>query len=148
MRPLLLCLLLVPALLHAQSRGGEVGGVYVAGDGFTLEQAAEDALRERGTGRQAVAVIGPEVARLVAVKATPRTLDLAQKLQAAGIPVYACERDVRALGVFRADLVGGVRVERGWTRLEASEAAGERLAAKDGTPEGQLRRLRRLCAEG
>ena len=146
MRAFLLLCLLAPALLHAQGHTGETGGFYIAGDAFTLEQAAADALRERDSGLQAVIVIGAELGRLVRSRATPQVTAVAQRLQTAGIPIYACERDVRARQLSPTDLIGSVRVERGWTQVDASVGAGLPESPESGTP--VERRLRRLCAEG
>jgi hypothetical protein len=135
---------------HAQVRG-ELGGVYVAGEGFDFEQAAADALRDRvatpSAERLILLVLGRDLPKVTRQRATPETPGMITKLAAANVAVFVCERDVRAQRVGPSELLAGVRIERGWTRAEAAANVGERQAAKDGTPELRLRRVRRLCAE-
>lgn len=149
MKPLLLMLcLLAPSLLHAQVKG-ESGGVYVAGDGFDFEQAAADALRDRtaAAGRLFVVVLERDLFKLTKQRAVPETLSLMQSLASANVAVYVCEQDMRAQRLVHGDLLDRVRVERGWTKAEAQADVGDRKAPTDGTPEGQLRRIRRACDE-
>jgi hypothetical protein len=145
---LLLCLL-APGALLAQLKG-EAGGVYIAGEAFSFEQAAAEALRDRAASPvdpAAVLVLGGQMRRLTLKGTTPEQRSLAEKLQAAGAAVYVCERDLRAARLSPGELLPGVRIERGWTRAEAQAQVGSRKEPEKRTPEGLLRRIRRLCAE-
>ncbi|OGA28448.1 MAG: hypothetical protein A3I01_01245 [Betaproteobacteria bacterium RIFCSPLOWO2_02_FULL_65_24] len=145
---MMLCLF-APGALLAQVKG-ETGGVYVAGEGFSFEQAAADALRERASSPAdplAVLVLGGEVRRVTLKGTTPELRSLADKLQAAGATLYVCERDIRAARLNPAEFLPGVRIERGWTRAEAQANVGSRKEADSRAPEAMLRRIRRLCAE-
>jgi intracellular sulfur oxidation DsrE/DsrF family protein len=151
MRRLLLALLclLAPTLLHAQVKG-ETGGVYIADDAISFEQAAAEALRDRASsppGPLAVLVSGSQLRRVTLTAASAESRGLADKLQAAGATVYVCERDVRAARLSPSDLLHGVRMERGWTKAEAQADVGPRMADDRSTPEATLRRIRRICAE-
>lgn len=144
----MLCLLLSGPVL-AQVKG-ELGGVYVAGDAFSLEQVAADALRERASSPVdplAVLVLRSELRRLTRSGSTQESQTLVDRLQSARVAVFVCDRDARSAGLEAGAFLPGVRVERGWTREEAAADVGSRKADKSRTPELQLRRIRRLCAE-
>lgn len=149
-RFLLMLCVFATGLAQAQVKG-EAGGVYIAGEAFSLEQAAADALRDRSASPSdpmSVLVLRSEVRKLSTGGATSESRGLADKLQAARVPIYVCERDAKAAGLATPQLLPGVRVERGWTREEALANVGEREPDKRRTPEAMLRRIRRLCAEG
>lgn len=135
-------LILAQAVL-AQGPRGEGGPVYIAGEGFSLEQAIADAARENAgadRARFAVVAIGAEVAKLTLRGASSDVRESVRRTQDAGGIFYLCERDVKAARLPRGDLLPRVRVARGWTKAE-TEANGS--AAKALSP--IARRIRRIC---
>lgn len=70
---------------------GSAGGVYVAGEGFTLEQAAAQALQEQGETPYFWIVAAGDAARRLA---DGDAAELLARIRAEGGIVYACGRDL------------------------------------------------------
>ena len=85
--------------LIASAHAAPLGpSLYIAGDGFTLEQALADAKREGATTYK-ILVTGSEAQRLIAPRATRDTTELLRLARASGARVFVCAKDVKALGV-------------------------------------------------
>ena len=98
--------------------------LFVAGDGFTLEQAIADAQAQRteqDPPRYKILVTGDEVRRLEAAQATPDVTDLLAKARQSGASVFVCGKDLKALGLGPADLLPGVVAVRGYIPYDSSK---------------------------
>jgi hypothetical protein len=99
--------------LIASAHAAPLGpNLYIAGDGFTLEQALGDAERE-GASAYKVLVTGTEAPRLIASRASRDTMDVVRKVRADGGRIFICAKDLKAAGVTPRELMRGVVVVRG-----------------------------------
>jgi len=91
--------------------------LFIAGDGFTLEQAVADAAAQhtdQDLPGYKLLVVGSELPRVTRARATPDTSRLLDQVRRSSGVVYACARDVKAMGLGPADLLSGVRIVRGF----------------------------------
>ena len=135
---IILAVLALVAVAHAAPLGPNL---YIAGDGFTLEQAAADAQRE-GASAYKILVTGGEAQRLIASQATRDTTELLRVARASGARLYVCAKDVKALGVTPRELVKGVTTVRGYVADPARLPDWERRASR--APD---RKSLAVCAE-
>ena len=115
--------------------------LYVAGDGFTLEQALGDAQRD-GASAYKILLTGSEAPRLIASRATRDTIELVRQVRAGGGRVFVCAKDVKAAGVMPRDLLRGVIVVRGYVADASRLPDWERRA-----PRAPDRKSLAVCAE-
>jgi hypothetical protein len=116
------CAAAIPAAAFAQSEGG----VYVAGAGFSFQEAAEQGLAKNAGGQRFfLLAVPPETNALMTTAAGPLAA-LRDRVVAANGVLYVCQRDIDNGKVNAANLVPGVVKVRGWP-----EAGGGKL------PEGQ-----------
>jgi intracellular sulfur oxidation DsrE/DsrF family protein len=128
--------------LIASAHAAPLGpNLYIAGDGFTLEQALADAKREGATTYK-ILVTGSEAQRLIAPRATRDTTELLRLARASGARVFVCAKDVKALGVTPRELVRGVTTVRGYVADPTSLPDWERR-----TPRAPDRKSLAACAE-
>jgi intracellular sulfur oxidation DsrE/DsrF family protein len=128
--------------LIASAHAAPLGpNLYIAGDGFTLEQALADAKREGATTYK-ILVTGSEAQRLIAPRATRDTTELLRLARASGARVFVCAKDVKALGVTPRELVKGVTTVRGYVADPTSLPDWERR-----TPRAPDRKSLAVCAE-
>jgi hypothetical protein len=137
----------LPATASAQSEGG----LYIAGDGFTFQQAADRAMAQNPGGRRFFLLsLPPETNALAAGPAGAAAKVRDRALAANGI-LFVCQRDIDNGKVNAANLVPGVVPVRGWPPSGAAELvnrryfAGENPAKLPAANEA-LRRLRSICA--
>lgn len=88
-RTFFLALSLAAAAMPAQGQG-----VYVAGQGFALEQAVEQALREQRKGTAFWLVAAGEEAQRVVQGEGGEVSDLLEQVREHGGVIYACERNL------------------------------------------------------
>ncbi|HYR35545.1 MAG TPA: hypothetical protein VEQ87_14730 [Burkholderiales bacterium] len=114
--PLMLALALAAAPLGPN--------LFVAGDGFTLEQAMADAQAQRTPEDPPpkILVTGDQAARLAAARATPDTIELIRRARRGGAGIYVCGKDLKAHGLRPGDLVPGVIAVRGYVSGDPSRA--------------------------
>jgi hypothetical protein len=118
-------------------------GLYIAGDGFSLEQAIDDGLREKsGDAGFAVLVLGAEVSKLTIHGATSEVSDVILRGVKGGAFLNVCERDVKRMSISAQYFLPMVRVSRGFS---ASESGA--LDTAESGASGLLRRLRALCSQ-
>jgi len=86
-----LCLSFALALTLATP--AQAGGVYVAGQGFSLEQAVQQALREQADDESFWIVAAGQAARRVTQGEDAAALALVQQVRERGGLVYVCGRD-------------------------------------------------------
>ena len=118
------------AVLVAGIARAEAPGLVVAGRGATLE----DALAQPHAANYRLLVLREELLRLRASPAEEDVRLLLKRARRDGAVVFVCERDLRAQGLERSDLVPGV----------VSIAAATEWA--NGTPSRADLALRSLCS--
>lgn len=130
----------------------EEGGVYVAGQGFTLEQAISQALAENASGAKRrfwIVVSGRDAARLASADADSGLRDSVKHVRAQGGIVYVCESDMRAQGIAPTKLMPEVVPVQGFGG--APTESGSPLPPQIDTPLPQDLRHARLilkaCAD-
>ena len=134
-----------PAGIAPAGRPGRGGALYIAGDGFSLEQAIDDGVRENG-GRSpfAVLVLGAEISKLGIHGATAEVSAFILKANQAGGTLYLCERDVKRQGFAAHEFLPGVQIVRGFSKAEA-QATGNRPSQAGAPPLAPLFRMRAIC---
>lgn len=128
------------------------GGVYIAGDGFTFQQAAERALAQNPSGQRFFVLALPPNTAALAKSATKSSTELRERVIAAGGVLLVCQRDIDGGSVDRTTLVPGVVAVRGFPPPGSNALpAGERYFPgenPDNLPRSNeaLRRLRTTCS--
>jgi hypothetical protein len=137
----------LPCLARAQAEGG----LYIAGTGFSFEQAASDGLsRNPGGQRFFLLALPPETEALTAT--APKALAAVRERVVAGNGVLlVCKRDLDSGALDASKLVGGVTAVRGWPpRGSDALPAGQRYYPDEDPAvlpraDESLRRLRTTC---
>jgi hypothetical protein len=112
----------MPAAASAQSEGG----VYVAGTGFSFQQAADRGISQNAGGQRFfLLVVPPESNALMTTAAGPLAA-LRDRVVASNGVLFICQRDIDSGKVNASSLVPGVVKVRGWPP-----------AGSEGLPEGQ-----------
>ena len=130
----------------------EEGGLYIAGSGFTFEQAANRALAQNPKGQRFfVLALPPNGAALT--KAAPKSAAaVRERVAAAGGVLLVCQRDIDNRSVEAATLVPGVVPVRGFPPAGSNALPhGERYFTgenPDHLPRNNeaLRQLRAACS--
>jgi hypothetical protein len=138
--PLVLALGLSTA--HAAPRGQNL---FIAGDGFTLDQAMGDAEAQRtphDSPRYRVLVTGEQVRRLMGVGAAPDGYDVLARARSSGGTIFVCGKDLKALGLRPEDMIPGVVAVRGYLPLRRLEDRGLGAQASSRARREVARRLR------
>lgn len=97
--------------------------LFIAGDGFTLEQAIADAAvqrTEQDPPSYKILVTGSEARRVVAAGAARDVIDLIRKARQSGASVFVCGKDLKALGLRPEDLLPGVFAVRGYIPYDSA----------------------------
>lgn len=94
--------------------GQSEGGLYIAGDGFSFEQAAEQGLARNPKGQRFFVLVLPRSVAALTAAAPPGATAARQRVTAAGGVIYVCQRDVDSGAIDAAKLVPGVVVVRGF----------------------------------
>ena len=132
------------ALALAQAASARTPGdsVFIAGDGFSIEQAVADSAAQRTAGDPPgkIIVLGAAVKRLAKEGAGYSVRDALAAARKGGVTLYVCAKDMRAARLASKDFLSGVRVVRGWTEAPAQAQVEQFRMAPD-------RRMRSLCAE-
>jgi len=142
-----LALALAASLSTAASAQTE-GGLYIAGAGFTFQEAAQRGLSQNPGGRRFFLLSLPPEARALASTATPAQQRLRERVLAANGVLLVCQRDLDNGRINAGNLVAGVVPVRGNSdelppgqRYFANENPAELPAANEA-----LRRLRSACS--
>jgi len=124
------------------------GGLYIAGAGFSFQQAAQRAMAQNPGGRRFFLLALPEQAATLGDRATPAQQRLRESVLAANGVLLVCQRDLDSGRINAATLVPGVVAVRGNSN---DLPVGQRYFA-DETPtnlpaaDAALRRLRSTCS--
>jgi hypothetical protein len=128
------------------------GGLYVAGSGFSFEQAASRALAQNPKGQRFFVLALPPNSAALTKGAPPSAAAVRERVTAAGGTLLVCQRDIDNRAVDAATLVPGVVPVRGFPPAGSSALPhGERYFAgenPDNLPRSNdaLRRLRSACS--
>jgi hypothetical protein len=142
------CAAALPPSVSAQTEGG----LYVAGNGFSFQQAAERAMAQNPGARRFFVLAVPPEASALTTGAAPALAALRERVVAANGVLYVCQRDIDNGKINPATLVPGVIAVRGWPPVGSQELPegaryfkGENPAA---LPEStnSLRLLRSTCS--
>lgn len=145
-RPVLaaaLAALCMPAALAAAE-----GGLYIAGSGFSFQQAAERAMAQNPGGTRFFLLTLPAEAAALGDRATPAQQRLRERVLAANGVLLVCQRDLDNGRINAANLASGVVPVRGSSN---DLPAGQRYFANENpahlpSANKALRRLRSTCA--
>ena len=128
------------------------GGVYIAGDGFTFQQAAERGLAQNPRGQRFFVLVLPPHTEALTRGAASSSAALRDRVIASGGVLLVCKRDIDSGSVDGAKLVSGVVAVRGFPPPGSNALpAGERYFP-DENPDNlpasneSLRRLRVTCS--
>jgi hypothetical protein len=135
------------ACVGAASAADE-GGLYIAGAGFSFQQAGERAIAQNPGGTRFFVLTLPAEAAALGPRATPAQQRLRDRVLAANGVLLVCQRDLDNRRINASNLAAGVVPVRGASNdLPAGERyfAGENPANLPAANEA-LRRLRSTCA--
>jgi len=147
-RWLALVALILPGFATAQVEGG----LYIAGNGFSLEQAVSTSLAQNPGGQRFFLLVLPPNTRALAMTAPDTLVAVRNRVLAGNGLLLVCQRDIDSGAVDPTNLLPGVIAVRGWPP-----------PGSDALPEGQryypdedpanlpqateaLRRLRATCS--
>jgi hypothetical protein len=128
------------------------GGLYIAGNGFSLEQAVSTSLAQNPGGQRFFLLVLPPNTRALAMTAPDTLVAVRNRVLAGNGLLLVCQRDIDSGAVDPTNLLPGVIAVRGWPP-----------PGSDALPEGQryypdedpanlpqateaLRRLRATCS--
>jgi hypothetical protein len=142
-----LALALAASLSTAASAQTE-GGLYIAGAGFTFQEAAQRGIAQNPGGRRFFVLSLPPETRALASTATPAQQRLRERVLAANGVLLVCQRDLDNGRIHAANLAPGIVPVRGNSnelpagqRYFANENPADLPAANEA-----LRRLRSTCS--
>jgi hypothetical protein len=151
--PRILSTVLFAALAVSLVVGAQVeGGLYIAGNGFTLEQVADRGLAQNPGGQRFFVLVLPPHTAALTLTAPDKQVSVRNRILAGNGVLLVCQRDIDSGTINRANLAPGVIPVRGWPP-----------PGSDALPEGQryypdenpanlpqattaLRRLRATCS--
>lgn len=131
----------------------EEGGLYIAGDGFSFERAASEALGANPAGQRFFLLSLPPETRALETTASGTPAAARDRVIAGGGVLYVCRRDVDTGKVNPAALVPGVIAVRGWPPPGSSALPADARYFPGENPavlpvsDDALRRLRATCAD-
>jgi len=140
--------LALPLLLSAQVEGG----LYIAGDGFSLEQAATRGLAQNPNGQRFFVLVLPPTTRALTTTAPEALVALRNRVLAGNGVLLVCQRDIDSGAVDATSLIPGVVRVRGWPPPDSDALPqGERYYPGENPaslPQANdaLRRLRATCS--
>ncbi|MCC6610539.1 MAG: hypothetical protein IT515_12820 [Burkholderiales bacterium] len=132
--------------------GKAEGGVYIAGAGFTFQQAAERGLSKNPGGRRFFLLAVPPETDALMQTAAGGLAAVRDRVIAANGVLYVCQRDIDNGRINEADLVPGVVKVRGWPPAGSTALPhGQRYFAGENPADfpasnNSLRRLRTTCS--
>ena len=140
------------AWIAAPASAQTEGGVYVAGNGFTFQQAAESAIAQNsGSQRFFVLAVPPETNALT-TNAPAQLVALRNRVIAAGGVLFVCQRDLDSGKIAAGTLAPGVVAVRGFPPAGSTALPPGERYFKDENPaelpasNEALRRLRTTCS--
>ena len=119
--------------------------LFIAGDGFTLEQAMSDARSQRAPQdppTYKLLVLGSEIQRITASGASPSVRKLLQEATKRGASIFVCVKDLKTLGLKPKDLLPGIRAIGGYP----SKAGVSRDDWEKKLPQAPDQKMQALCS--
>ncbi len=138
----------IPRVVLAQDEGG----LYIAGDGFSFEQAAGQGLTRNPKGQRFFVLALPPNTAALTQAATPSDAAVRERIVAAGGVLLVCQRDIDNGSIDAAKLVPGVVAVRGFPpRGSSALPSGERYFPDEDRANlprnnATLQRLRNACS--
>jgi hypothetical protein len=145
-------LVLAVVLLAPMTAAQEPGGLYIAGDQFTFEQAARRALNENVQGERFFVVVLPPAAQPLDRESSGESVALRNRILVARGVLIVCQRDVASGAVDASGLVPGVVALKGWPPPDFDTWPPDQLyypgenPSRLPVPTEQLRRARAVCS--
>lgn len=136
----------------APATGASEGGVYIAGDGFSFQQAAERGLAQNPLGQRFFLLALPPNTAALTTTAPKSAATLRDRVIAAGGVLLVCQRDIDSGAIDPSKLVNGVVAVRGFPPPGSNAIPpGERYFPGENrdqlpTSNEALRRLRTTCS--
>jgi hypothetical protein len=143
---------LIACALPSTALAQDEGGLYIAGYGFSFEQAANRALAQNPQGQRFFVLALPPNTDALKQESPKSAAVVRDRVIAGGGVILVCQRDVDSGSVDAIKLVPGVVAVRGFPPPGSNAiAAGERYFADenpDNLPRSNeaLRRLRATCS--
>lgn len=106
--------IIVLSALPLATSAQDEGGVYIAGNGFTFEQAADRALAQNPSGQRFFILALPPAAQALTNTAPASLVALRNRVTAANGVLMVCERDINSKAINAASLIAAVVPVRGW----------------------------------
>ncbi len=134
------------------ARAASEGGLYIAGAGFTFQQAAQDAARKNPKGQRFFLLSLPPQTQALMVDAPRQLAAVRDRVVAANGVLYVCQRDIDNGKIDAARLVPGVVAVRGWpsagsnTLPHGARYFDDEDRSKLPASNNALSRLRSTCA--
>lgn len=124
-------------------------GVYISGQGASLNEALEQALAENGSGAKQrfwVIVSGNDIVQVTEAGISGDIRELLQRIRERRGLVYVCQTDLAIYGIKESDLISGVKSIHGFSADAASNGQKQRgiELPKSVT---QARLILRTCAD-
>lgn len=136
-------------LLPSAATAQDEGGLYIAGDGFTFQQAAERGMAQNPGGRRFFVLALPPQTDALTTAALPQLARVRDRVLAANGVLLVCQRDVDSRRIDANRLVPGVVAVRGWPPASAGATTQRYFPGEDPsnlpTSDEALRRLRATC---
>src|SRR5512139_1205799 len=109
-RWLALVVLTLPGFATAQVEGG----LYIAGNGFSLEQAVSTSLAQNPAGQRFFLLVLPPNTRALTMTAPDALVAVRNRILAGNGQLLVCQRDIDSGAVDPTILLPGVVAVRGW----------------------------------
>ncbi len=143
---------LIACVMSSAALGQDEGGLYIAGDGFSFEQAANRALAQNPNGGRFFLLALPPNTKALTDGAPKSVAALRDRVKAQGGVILVCQRDVDKRVIDARRLAPGVVAVRGFPPPGSNAIPpGERYFPgenPDNLPRSNeaLRRLRSTCS--
>ena len=140
------------AWIAAPASAQTEGGVYIAGNGFTFQQAADRGIAENPGGRRFFVLAIPPETVAVTTNAAGPLVAVRDRVLAAGGVLFVCQRDVDSGKIPAGTLAPGVVAVRGFPPPGSTALPPGERYFKDENPANlpesteALRRLRSTCS--
>lgn len=147
-RWLALVALTLPGFATAQVEGG----LYIAGNGFSLEQAVSTSLAQNPAGQRFFLLVLPPNTRALTMTAPDALVAVRNRVLAGNGQLLVCQRDIDNGAVDPTNLLPGVVAVRGWPPLGSNALPEGQRYYPDEDPANlpqateALRRLRATCS--
>ena len=105
---------LCAGLLPLTTVGQSEGGLYIAGDGFSFEQAANRGLSQNPRGQRFFVLSLPPNSTALMKSAPKATVALRERVTASNGVLLVCQRDVDSGAIDASKLIAGVVAVRGF----------------------------------